>query len=517
MRHIKVSANKLILSIVAVLTAAIFVLNSCDNQPHVSTPADDIAAGKQLSRKYCSNCHHYPDPQLLDKSTWEKGIMPQMAKQLGIQSEMGGYYADQHSAVGMADWQRILAYYQNMAPAKLILPKRNAVSDWAGFKLKLSPSINRNGATAMTTMIKLNPNDRYIYTADAANNLLKWDKDLNAKLVRKMPSPVSDVSFGRSRAGENTGFFSCIGVLPPNDYLKGSLEGLDLSTNKTIITTLADSLPRPVFIAAGDFNKDGLEDHIVCGYGNTQGGLFVLEQQANQHYKRKVIRAVPGAIQVEVGDFNNDGWQDVMCLFAQADEGVWMFLNNRKGGFTTQNIFRFPPVYGTNSFQLADMNNDGLKDIIYTCGDNNDYSSILKPYHGVYIFINLGNWRFKKSYFHHINGASKVMSADFDGDGDRDMAVIAFFPDFVNHPQEGFTYLEQTASWKFKAHEIPINKYGRWIAMEVADIDQDGDQDIVLGNFSIYADRLINQKNFKPNWDIYRPIIVLENKGKKVN
>jgi hypothetical protein len=228
-----------------------------------------------------------------------------------------------------------------------------------------------------------------------------------------------------------------------------------------------------------------------------------------------MIRAVPGAIQVDIGDFNNDGWPDVMCLFAQGDEGVWMFLNDHKGGFTEQNLLRFPPVYGTNSFQLVDVNKDGKKDIIYTCGDNNDYSSILKPYHGVYVFTNQGNWRFKQTNFHHINGASKVMSADFDGDGDLDMAVIAFFADFKYNPAEGFTYLEQTAPGKFKAHQVPVNKYGRWISMEVADIDQDGDQDIVLGNFSVYGDKLINQKDFKPNWDMYNPIIVLENKGKK--
>ncbi|WP_165852114.1 FG-GAP repeat domain-containing protein [Mucilaginibacter terrenus] len=505
------------MGIVAVVTAAIFVLNGCDNQPHVNTPAEDITAGKQLSQKYCGNCHRYPDPQLLDKSTWERGIMPQMAKQLGIQSEMGGYYADEHSALSMADWQRIMAYYQKAAPAKLIMPARDAVTDWANFKLKLSPVINRKGATAMTTMVKLNPYDGFIYTGDAGNNLLKWDAGLNAKLVKKMPSPVSDVIFNRLPNGGNTGVFSCLGVLPPNDYLKGSLESIDLRTSKPVMKTFMDSLPRPVFTASADFNKDGLQDYIVCGYGNTRGALFLLQQKGNNTYEKKVIRAVPGAIQAEIGDYNNDGWPDVMCLFAQADEGVWMFLNNKKGGFVTQNLLRFPPVYGTNSFQLVDMNKDGLKDIVYTCGDNNDYSSILKPYHGVYVFSNLGNWKFKQSYFHHINGASKVMSADFDGDCDRDMAVIAFFPDFVNHPQEGFTYLEQTATWKFKAHEIPINRYGRWIAMEVADIDHDGDQDIVLGNFSIYADRLINQKNFKPNWDIYRPLVVLENKGKKVN
>ena len=224
---------------------------------------------------------------------------------------------------------------------------------------------------------------------------------------------------------------------------------------------------------------------------------------------------MPGAIQLETGDFNHDGWLDIMCLFAQGDEGIWMFTNDQHGGFSSRNLLRFPPVYGSNSFRLVDVNNDGQKDIVYTCGDNYDFSAILKPYHGLYVFTNQGNYTFKQTWFYHINGASKAMLADFDGDGDMDMAVIAFFADFKNHPEEGVTYLEQTAAGSFKPHRIPVQKYGRWLTMEVADIDNDGDQDIVLGNFSVYANKAVKDNDTKHGWDMFNPIIVLENKGKK--
>lgn len=504
-------ANKLAFIIAAVVTVAIVVFYGCETASHVNTPAENIADGKALSLQYCQSCHKYPDPSLLDKATWETGIMPQMALRLGIEQEMGQYYVNPRSAMSLANWQKLRDYYQSLAPAKLAIPKQDAVIDWANFQLRLPANVNRKGPPAMTTMIKLNPNDGLLYTADAGNKLWAWDAKLRQSLMANTMSPLSDGIFTKT-GGRNTGVFTGIGVLPPNDYLKGTLKQYTFGAKAGDTVVLADSLPRPVFVAPGDFNKDGLADYIVCGYGNTKGGLFLIEQQPNHKFKKKLIRAEPGAIQVEVGDFNNDGWPDVMCLFAQGDEGVWMFLNDKKGGFSTKNLLRFPPVYGTNSFQLVDVNRDGKKDIVYTCGDNNDYSSILKPYHGVYVFTNQGNWVFKQTYFHHINGASKVMSADFDGDGDMDLAVIAFFADFKYHPTEGFTYLEQTAPGKFKANQLPISQYGRWISMEVADIDHDGDQDIILGNFSIYADRLINQKDFKPNWDMYNPIVVLENK-----
>jgi hypothetical protein len=164
---------------------------------------------------------------------------------------------------------------------------------------------------------------------------------------------------------------------------------------------------------------------------------------------------------------------------------------------------------------VIDFNHDGKPDILYTCGDNDDYSPILKPYHGVYIFTNQGNWKFKQTYFYHINGCSKAVAADFDHDGDLDLAVIAFFPDFKNHPTEGFTYHEQTSAGKFKVNEIPVNQFGRWISMDVADVDQDGYPDVLLGNFSIGGKGLINQKGYKPNWDLFEPIIVLKNTASK--
>jgi hypothetical protein len=52
--------------------------------------------------------------------------------------------------------------------------------------------------------------------------------------------------------------------------------------------------------------------------------------------------------------------------------------------------------------------------------------------------------------------------------------------------------------------------------MEVADIDQDGKDDIILGNFSTTGRGLVNQTGFTPKWDMHEPIIVLKNiSGKK--
>ena len=69
---------------------------------------------------------------------------------------------------------------------------------------------------------------------------------------------------------------------------------------------------------------------------------------------------------------------------------------------------------------------------------------------------------------------------DYDDDGDLDVAAISFFPDFKKYPERGFIYLENREG-KLIPHVTPLGASGRWITMESADIDSDGDEDILLG------------------------------------
>jgi hypothetical protein len=75
-------------------------------------------------------------------------------------------------------------------------------------------------------------------------------------------------------------------------------------------------------------------------------------------------------------------------------------------------------------------------DLLYTNGDNADYSNSLKRYHGIRLFQNDGNFKFRQVWFYPLYGATKAVARDFDGDGDLDVAGIAFYPDFSrNRPK----------------------------------------------------------------------------------
>jgi len=170
-------------------------------------------------------------------------------------------------------------------------------------------------------------------------------------------------------------------------------------------------------------------------------------------------------------------------LMAQAQEGIFLFTNKGNGMFETKELLRFPPVFGSSYFELADFNKDGYKDLLYTCGDNDDYSSkTLKNYHGVYIYLNDGQNNFSERYFFPIHGCYKAVARDFDKDGDLDIAAISFFPDIKDQPQESFIYLEQISAFRFAPSAISDFDEGRWMTMDAGDLDGDGYEDIVLGS-----------------------------------
>jgi hypothetical protein len=193
---------------------------------------------------------------------------------------------------------------------------------------------------------------------------------------------------------------------------------------------------------------------------------------------------------------------------AQGDEAIFLFENCGNGTFSEKRLLSFSPLSGSQYMELADVNNDGFDDIIYVSGDNADKTPFLKNYHGIYIFLNDGEFNFTQSYFYQLNGAYKAMLRDFDLDGDLDIAAISYFPDYYRYPEESFIYLENRGNLEFKDYSFPQATNGRWIVMDAGDIDSDGDIDLVLGSF-VYFKAQGDTTGLGEKWFSSGPSVVL--------
>lgn len=512
---------KTLLSILTPVYIIAFLI-SCNqfkkNSTHQQTSNSSIAAGKKVAAIYCATCHQLPDPSLLNTENWEKGVLPQMAPRLGIfyngyerypsyanDPNIGKNFYPSQPILSVEDWQHVIDYYTALAPEALPLAKKPVPIQMNDHLFSpVQPSIRYN--TPAVTAIKIEPNKQLLLCDAFFKKLLFFNDALQVTDSIQIKTPVTDVI-----EDEDSLILCNVGVLNPNNGRYGWVESRNKKTGTA--DTLFKNLMRPVQLKRADINKDGKDDYIVCEFGNLKGALSWYEH-TDSDYLRHTIRAVPGAIKAYINDYNGDGLPDIWVLFAQGNEGIFLFTNKGNGTFDTRQVLSFPPVYGSSSFELDDFNGDGFKDIVYTCGDNADYSPVLKPYHGVYIFLNDGKNNFKQQYFYPINGCYKAIAKDFDGDGDLDIATIAFFADYKHQPEEGFVYLKNESShaanqhsFLFKPYSIEATKYGRWLTMDAGDIDGDGKIDLVLGNFSIAPSMFKSSVD----WTKQPPFLLLKN------
>jgi hypothetical protein len=429
-------------------------------------------------------------------------------------TNLGQRYYPSEPLLKPEEWQQILDYYTATSPDTLAGQSRTRPIQKGLSLFRVETPVLRYAMPA-TTLVRVDTaaETRGLFTFDIhERKLFRFDPSL--LLVDSLPA---NGGFGGALVDllrQDGKWTACnIGLLNPNNGKFGKLQSIGAGPGGKMQLdsgALFDRLARPVQLAAADLNQDGRTDYVVCEFGNMIGALSWLENKGGGQFQRHVIRAVAGAIRVLVGDYNHDGMPDILALFAQGDEGIFLFTNKGKGVFSEQPVLRFPAMYGSSYFELADFNKDGQPDIIYTCGDNADYSAVLKPYHGVYIFMNDGQFRFTQQYFFPMNGCYKAMARDFDGDGDLDIAAISFFADYNHQPEEGFVYLENRGGLDFQPYSLPETQQGKWLTMDVGDLDGDGRTDIVLGNFSYYSAVTGAGVDFKKG----PPFLVLKNKGK---
>ncbi|MFT5470354.1 MAG: hypothetical protein ACI8UO_005482 [Verrucomicrobiales bacterium] len=463
--------------------------------------------GELAAKAYCATCHFFPEPKLLDRATWLNMVLPAMRAggsrhtpaatpgSIDITQTVSPLTVAQIKAVPLGDevWQSILAYYAVNSPEALETPTppRGIDFDLRHFRAEIPE--NYLVKSPATNAIRIDETRGHILVGETdPNTFLVFDSSLILIQEARLSSPPTWFEhFTEPGSTQRKLTLTLSGKMDPNDLAIGNLvsieeqpPGADVVYDKPM--TMITKLRRPVNTRFADFDGDGVLEALVGQFGDTIGQIAYYKQGAGDQVTEKVLIPRPGSISSYVLDYDEDGDQDVLTLMTQAREGVHLLRNDGAGNFTEEPLVLLPSVYGSSSFDLADVNGDKKLDIILTCGDNADHSMIFKPYHGLYIFLNEGDDKYDEGYFYPINGAFNAKARDFDQDGDVDIVALAYFADFDRRPFESLIYFENEGDAQlFDFHPFTIEQalIGRWLTMDVGDVDKDGDIDIVFGNF----------------------------------
>lgn len=231
--------------------------------------------------------------------------------------------------------------------------------------------------------------------------------------------------------GEVTGVYYNIANIHPAIFL-GNGDG----TFTVIDETGMDPLRAGTFSVA-DFDRDGILDVVANGWLDSLGdgalrlykgngdGTFTAMAEVNATFDAAPAGAQKG--RVLFVDINGDGYADIFQsgeTFHNQQWGVYseIWINNNGTSFT-QSTFDFAKqlVEVKNSgADWADVNNDGLMDLVFAGADASGAISV--------VAINEGNgtFNFQDEKIMGTRSGVSVVAVDFDEDGVVDIATLGY-------------------------------------------------------------------------------------------
>jgi hypothetical protein len=245
-------------------------------------------------------------------------------------------------------------------------------------------------------------------------------------------------------------------------------------------------------VAVADVDGDGREDFFVCGAKGQGGTLFL--QQPDARFKMSPDSAVFQQdrdcedVDAVFFDANGDGFPD---LYVASGGNEYkgdapelkdrLYLNDGKGHFTKS--ADFPALYENKSVvRVADFDKDGDLDIFV--GGRADSRIYGKPPTS-YLLQNDGKGHFTNVTnevapgLEHIGMVTDAVWVDVDHDGWTDLIVTGeWMPPVLFKNHRGRLVRENLTS-------DDVDLSGWWCSAKVADINGDGYEDILLGNYGL--------------------------------
>lgn len=254
--------------------------------------------------------------------------------------------------------------------------------------------------------------------------------------------------------------------------LLGNGKGSFIPSGKTPF--FAGSIPNDICIA--DFNKDGNPDLAIANHDRKYLTVLLGDGKGNFAQARNSpfpTEGEPHTHGIATGDFNNDGWLD-LATDSWGNDQIEVLFGDSTTSFGKQRKFIKVGKSPYQRLRVADLNGDGLADIVTTNSYGNDVTILLADGKG-------GFSEATGSPFKSGDNPFGIAIGDVNADGKPDLAIINSPSSMAGGKgKNGLTVLLGDGTGKFttmKGSPYEAGKIPNRIA--IGDVNGDGVNDIV--------------------------------------
>ena len=304
-----------------------------------------------------------------------------------------------------------------------------------------------------------------------------------------IPGPAHVWAADVNGSGRLDVLVASMGQITPNNDRIGAVVVLENLDNRHFRKhVLIDHVARVTDVRAANLagHTDGRLDLVVGQFGYDQGETRWMENQGGWRFESHIVNTQSGCIHTPVEDFDGDGAPDFAALISQEWEEVHWFHNLGHGQFKDAILWGSTNEdYGSSGLAVADVNQDGRPDLIYTNGDGFDYAVPgSRPWHGIQWLENRGHGQF---LFHRVGdlpGAFSPCAADLNGDGTIDLLAVSCYADWSD------PHAVSMMAWLNDGHGdftpvVLAHRPIQLITAAVGDLDGNGVPVIVTGGFHL--------------------------------
>jgi len=241
----------------------------------------------------------------------------------------------------------------------------------------------------------------------------------------------------------------------------------------------------PVRVELVDLDQNGRRDFLVSNMGvhypsdDLLGSVVWHRGEVGGFTPITLLEGVGRVVDVKALDVEGDGKLDLLvAIYGWRKTGEIVLLRNRTTDWTTPKFVAevIDKRHGSIELAVADLNGDGKPDFVSAFGQEHEQ---------VVTYLNDGSGGFKSQTVYAAPlpsfGTAAFQLADLDRDGDLDIVLAngdILDPPTLLKPYHGLQWLENTGTGTaFTSHRIG-DLHGV-MASAVADFDGDGDLDIV--------------------------------------